>query len=251
MTPGPTDLDIARHPSARGRVAYADAVRRAMTDPRLRAARPVVREMVLASLTVLADDPAAGHDGTRFVDALTRLMPKAAILAAVHADRPRYAPEMPSGCAHLLTAGPREGDPCDARPVTVVSCPQPDGTRTLAGYCTRHRRTADIARAHAASIAYPDAPPPVPNRGGLLAAHLPAFDWRVTYRTGMDRDAPDPPEWAYGVNADEWPTGAALPAPEPEDAPEGAPERPVLRVIPGHARPDRPRPRTRHLRPVP
>lgn len=117
----------------------------------------------------------------------------------IAADAPRYEPYpyRRTRCAVPLTTGPRAGQPCNL--VAVKSWPihEPNGEWHRQGWCRKHLHIGKpiIARDQAT-----DWPPPRPNVGGLLPAHIPATNWPEVYaaaRTGWT-----PPD--CGVNADNW-----------------------------------------------
>lgn len=81
------------------------------------------------------------------------------------------------------------------------------GWITAHWFCNRHREHADRVRDQVRAQ-NEQAPPPIPNRGGLLPSYFSA-DWETVYR----RYAPhwEPP--TYGLCADDWPSPGEPPRP--------------------------------------
>ncbi|WP_093803974.1 hypothetical protein [Streptomyces sp. Wb2n-11] len=95
------------------------------------------------------------------------------------------------------------------------------GWHTNHWFCTRHqdhlkRVAAQIAEQNAA------APPPVPNRGGLLPSYFES-EWTELYRWATHNPTWEPPA-VYGVRADDWP----IPGQDP------VPQRARLRLVVGN-----------------
>jgi hypothetical protein len=93
------------------------------------------------------------------------------------------------------------------------------GWHTNHWFCTRHHdHLTRVAGQVSAQNAV--APPPIPNRGGLMPSY---FDsgWTEAYRWAGYNDAWEPP--AYGVRADEWPV--------PGRDPIAVPQRARLRLV--------------------
>lgn len=131
-------------------------------------------------------------------------------------DLPRYeCPEATASCEHPMTAGENLGRECGRPGIDHARLYTADGTWRRTWRCRDHHGELwDLQqRSRQQERSIPD---PKPNRGGLLAAYLPAFDWVSTYALVC-------PSWtlpSHGVNADDWspdinmrPTLRLLPAP--------------------------------------
>ncbi|WP_329521127.1 hypothetical protein [Spirillospora sp. NBC_01491] len=90
-------------------------------------------------------------------------------------------------------------------------------------FCRRHEERAREVQAQL--DARGEAPPPIPNKGGLLPCYFKA-DWEKVYREAVGKSFRGPIGWEppyYGLAADDWPTPGKQPIPR----------RPRLSIITG------------------
>lgn len=222
-------------------MAYDELCARIYADPRTREGD--IRNLLLTLGWVILRDPGRRFRNHNWFTRCAQLLDgdpddPGTLRRLVDADAPRYErPHRWAGpCEGPRTRAyrPRDGrapHPGDPRAADDRVCGEPSrqycierdpvtGRHTQHWFCNRHRARLDEVKRRYAAL---DAPPPVPNRGGLLPSYFVYPGWERIYLWARPHWTPP----AHGLRADDWPD------PNTATTARATPRRPRLSLIPG------------------